>query len=98
MSLPAPLPAEAASPRRAVVTGADSGIGRAVAAALAGGGLDVGITYHSDAGGAEETAAEARSHGVTAHVRQLDLTDLPAAADVVDAFAGDLGGIDVLVN
>ena len=36
VSLPAPLPAEAASPRRAVVTGADSGIG---CAALAGGGL-----------------------------------------------------------
>jgi len=98
VSLPAPLPAEAASPRRAVVTGADSGIGRAVVAALAGGGLDVGITYHSDADGAEETAAEARSHGVTAHVRKLDLTELPGAADVVDAFAEDLGGIDVLVN
>ncbi|MGW5720925.1 SDR family oxidoreductase [Amycolatopsis sp. NPDC003865] len=98
MSLPAPLPADAASPRRAVVTGADSGIGRAVAVALAGGGLDVGITYHSDADGAEETAAEVRSCGVTAHVRQLDLTRLPEAADVVDAFAGDLGGIDVLVN
>ncbi|MEV6641583.1 SDR family oxidoreductase [Amycolatopsis sp. NPDC051371] len=98
MSLPAPLPAEAASPRRAVVTGADSGIGRAVAVALAGGGLDVGLTYHSDADGAEETAAEVRSHGVAAHIRQLDLTRLPEAADVVDAFAGDLGGIDVLVN
>ncbi|WIV54299.1 SDR family oxidoreductase [Amycolatopsis nalaikhensis] len=98
MSLPAPLPAEAASPRRAVVTGADSGIGRAVAVALAGGGLDVGITYHSDADGAEETAAEVRSRGAAAHVRRLDLTELPGAADVVDAFAEDLGGIDVLVN
>ncbi|WP_318307012.1 SDR family oxidoreductase [Amycolatopsis solani] len=95
---PAPLPAEAASPRSAVVSGADSGIGRAVAVALAGGGLDVGITYHSDADGAEETAAEVRSRGVAAHVRKLDLTELPGAADVVDAFADDLGGIDVLVN
>ncbi|MEQ0559988.1 SDR family oxidoreductase [Amycolatopsis sp. NEAU-NG30] len=98
MPLPAPLPADAATPRRAVVTGADSGIGRAVAVALAGGGLDVGITYHSDADGAEETAAEVRSHGVAAYVRRLDLTELPGAADVVDAFAEDLGGIDVLVN
>jgi NAD(P)-dependent dehydrogenase (short-subunit alcohol dehydrogenase family) len=31
-------------------------------------------------------------------VRRLDLTDLPVAADVIDAFAEDLGGIDVLVN
>jgi NAD(P)-dependent dehydrogenase (short-subunit alcohol dehydrogenase family) len=98
VSLPAPLPAEAASPRCAVVTGADSGIGRAVAVALAGGGLDVGVTYHSDADGAEETAAEVRSRGVAAYVRRLDLTELPGAADVVDAFAEDLGGIDVLVN
>src|SRR5690349_2576117 len=98
VSLPAPLPAEAASPRCAVVTGADSGIGRAVAVALAGGGLDVGITYHSDADGAEETAAEVRERGAKAYVRQLDLTGLPEAADVIDAFAGDLGGLDVLVN
>lgn len=95
---PAPLPADAASPRRAVVTGSDSGIGRAVAVALAGGGLDVGITYHADADGAEATAAEVRERGVQAYVRRLDLTELPAAADVIDAFAEDLGGIDVLVN
>ncbi|MDT7802098.1 MAG: hypothetical protein QOI78_5531 [Actinomycetota bacterium] len=97
-AVPAPLPADAAPPRRAVVTGADSGIGRAVAVALADGGLDVGITYHSDAEGAEKTAAEVRDRGVTAHVRRLDLTELPGAAGVVDAFAEDLGGIDVLVN
>ncbi len=98
MPTPAPLPAEAASPRRAVVTGADSGIGRAVAVALALGGLDVGVTYREDAEGAEKTAAEVRSHGVAAHVRHLDLTRLPEAADVIDAMAADLGGIDVLVN
>jgi NAD(P)-dependent dehydrogenase (short-subunit alcohol dehydrogenase family) len=97
-AVPAPLPAEAATPRRAVVTGADSGIGRAVAVALAGGGLDVGITYHSDADGAEETAAEVRSRGVQAHVRRLDLTELPDAAGVIDDFAAELGGLDVLVN
>jgi NAD(P)-dependent dehydrogenase (short-subunit alcohol dehydrogenase family) len=43
----APLPQDW-RPTRAVVTGSDSGIGRAVAVALAGGGLDVGITYHRD--------------------------------------------------
>ncbi|WP_233611509.1 SDR family oxidoreductase [Amycolatopsis sp. WAC 01376] len=95
---PAPLPAEAAPPRRAVVTGSDSGIGRAGAVALAKDGLDVGITYHSDAAGAEATAAEVREQGVAAHVRRLDLTELPGAAGVIDAFAEDLGGIDVLVN
>jgi NAD(P)-dependent dehydrogenase (short-subunit alcohol dehydrogenase family) len=94
-----PLPQDrAGTPRRAVVTGSDSGIGRAIAVALAGGGVDVGITFHEDKTGAEETAAEVENAGVRAVVRHLDLTDLPAAADVIDKFAADLGGLDVLVN
>ncbi|MEV0354448.1 SDR family oxidoreductase [Nocardia sp. NPDC050697] len=99
MATIAPLAQErTGAPRRAVVTGSDSGIGRAIALALAGGGVDVGVTYHEDRAGAEETAAAAREHGVTAAVRHLDLTELPAAADAVDELADELGGLDVLVN
>ena len=99
VGLPAPLPEErAGAPLRAIVTGSDSGIGRATAVALAGGGVDVGITYHRDADGAEQTAKQAREAGVNAVVRQLDLTDLPASAAVVDELAAELGGLDVLVN
>ncbi|KPI20558.1 short-chain dehydrogenase/reductase SDR [Actinobacteria bacterium OV450] len=43
------------SPSTAVVTGSDSGIGRAVAVRLAESGLDVGITWHEDEEGAERT-------------------------------------------
>lgn len=86
------------APLTAVVTGADSGIGKAVAVALAGGGVDVGITYHQDADGAERTADEVREAGARCAVRQLDLTALPGAADVIDELAGELGGVDVLVN
>ena len=82
----------------AIVTGSDSGIGRAVAVALAGGGVDVGITYHSDEQGAKDTASEAASLGARTAVRRLDLTELPAAGDVVDDLAGELGGVDILVN
>jgi NAD(P)-dependent dehydrogenase (short-subunit alcohol dehydrogenase family) len=85
-------------PRRAIVTGSDSGIGRATAVALAADGCDVGITWHRDSAGAEETAEEVRGWGRRAEVRRLDLTDLPAAADVVDELAEALGGVDVLVN
>ena len=93
----APLPDEW-RPMTAVVTGSDSGIGRAVAVALAGGGIDVGITYHSDEAGARQTAAEAEEHGVRTAIRRLDLTDLPTATAAIDELADELGGVDVLVN
>jgi NAD(P)-dependent dehydrogenase (short-subunit alcohol dehydrogenase family) len=85
-------------PRTAIVTGSDSGIGRATAVALARAGCDVGVTWHSDEDGARGTAKEVTELGRRAEVRQLDLTRLPAAADVIDELADALGGVDVLVN
>jgi NAD(P)-dependent dehydrogenase (short-subunit alcohol dehydrogenase family) len=84
--------------RVAIVTGADSGIGAASAVALAHAGFDVGITYRADEKGANATAQRVRSTGRRAEVRQLDLTQLPAAAAAVDALADTLGGLGVLVN
>jgi NAD(P)-dependent dehydrogenase (short-subunit alcohol dehydrogenase family) len=86
------------TPRTAIVTGSDSGIGRATAVALAGAGLDVGITWHRDHAGAERTAEEVRSHGRRAEIARLDTTDLDGAGAVVDDLADRLGGLDVFVN
>ncbi|MDF2558844.1 MAG: hypothetical protein K0R99_290 [Microbacterium sp.] len=85
-------------PRHAIVTAADSGIGRATAVALGAAGIDVGVTWHTDRDGAEETAEEVRTHGARAVVAQLDVTDIPACGDVVDGLITELGGIDVFVN
>lgn len=86
------------APTTAIVTGSDSGIGKATAVALARAGMDVGVTWHSDKEGAEETAGEIRGLGRKAVVRQLDTSELRSAAGVIDELAEELGGLDVFVN
>jgi len=82
----------------AIVTGSDSGIGRATAVALAREGYDVGVTWHEDEEGARATAAEAAEHGARTAVSSLDLTRPAEAAVAVAALAAELGSLDVLVN
>ncbi len=78
-----------------IVTGSDSGIGRAAALALARAGHDVGVTWHTDAPGAEQTARAVRGEGANAVIARLDLTNRPA--DVVEELAAELGGLWGLV-
>ncbi|MFI7608377.1 SDR family oxidoreductase [Micromonospora sp. NPDC049366] len=85
-------------PRVAVVTGADSGIGKACAVALAAAGFDIGLTWYGDPDGAQRTADEVRAAGRRCEVAEMDLTRLPGAADVIDELADRLGGVGVLVN
>ncbi|MFE5405944.1 SDR family oxidoreductase [Streptomyces sp. NPDC056580] len=92
------MTASAETRKVAVITGSDSGIGRATAVRLAEAGLDVGITWHTDEKGAQETAREVRAKGRRAAVARLDLTELPGAADTVDDLCAELGRVDVLVN
>ena len=82
----------------AIVTGSDSGIGKATAVRLARDGFDVGITWHTDREGAERTAREVQELGRRAAVTQLDVTRVDEAGEIVEALAGELGALDVFVN
>jgi NAD(P)-dependent dehydrogenase (short-subunit alcohol dehydrogenase family) len=82
----------------AIVTGGNSGIGRATAVALAEKGFDVGSTWHRVKERAESAVAEIERIGRRCAVRHLDLHAVQEGAQAVDELAEDLGGLDVLVN
>src|SRR3954453_19443542 len=82
----------------AIVTGSDSGIGKATAVKLSERGFDLGITYRSDEDGANGTKREVESRGRRAEVRHADLSDVRRGGSVVTELADALGGLDVLVN
>jgi NAD(P)-dependent dehydrogenase (short-subunit alcohol dehydrogenase family) len=85
--------------RRAVVTGGDSGIGRAVALAFAREGADVAISYlEAEQRDADETARVVRDAGRTALQLPGDLQDEDYCRSLVERTAQELGGVDILVN
>lgn len=83
--------------KRAVVTGAGSGLGRAFAQALAEAGADiVVIDQHADR--AEETGAQIQGAGATCRVAVLDVRDSAAIVQLVEEITSDGESIDILVN
>ena len=82
----------------ALITGADSGIGRGIAEALARDGADVVVNYRSDAAGAEETARRVRAAGCRAVTVRADVGRPDEVAAMFAAVDQALGRLDVPVN
>jgi 2-deoxy-D-gluconate 3-dehydrogenase len=83
--------------RRALVTGASRGLGKAMAGALAAAGADV-VCASSSPGGASQTAASIRAMGRTAWELDADLADNSAVAALAKEAQRVAGHIDILVN
>jgi NAD(P)-dependent dehydrogenase (short-subunit alcohol dehydrogenase family) len=84
--------------KKAVITGGDSGIGRAIAVAFAREGADVLISYLNEDDDAEETVRVVRGAGRTAIAIPGDLTAERHCQSIVQRALKEFGGLDVLVN
>jgi NAD(P)-dependent dehydrogenase (short-subunit alcohol dehydrogenase family) len=83
--------------RRALVTAAGRGLGRAIALALADAGADIALGLR-DAASADELIAEIEAKGRRALPLQMDVLDLAQSRHAIDAAIEAFGGIDILVN
>ncbi|YCK41963.1 SDR family oxidoreductase [Actinomadura sp. ATCC 39365] len=84
--------------KKALITGGDSGIGRAVAVAFAKEGADVAIAYLDEHDDANHTRGLVEQEGRRCVLLPGDLGDRDHCATVVEQAVSELGGLDVLVN
>ena len=84
--------------RAAVITGADSGIGRAVAIAFAREGADVLISYLNETDDAEETAHWVRQAGRRPILMPGDISEQGHCREIIQQAVSEFGRLDILVN
>jgi NAD(P)-dependent dehydrogenase (short-subunit alcohol dehydrogenase family) len=82
----------------AVITGGDSGIGRAVAIAYAREGADVLISYLSEDSDAKDTASYVEKAGRRVVLVKGDVADPQHCRDIIQTAVDELGGVDILVS
>jgi len=82
----------------AIVTGGDSGIGRAVAVLFAREGADVAVVFHTHDEDARETSSEVEAAGRRCLLAKGDVGDFEFCRSVAERVVRDLGHIDILVN
>ncbi len=83
------------SGRKAIVTGANTGIGQGIAVALAKAGADLALVGRS---AAEETQSLVQAEGRKAILVEADLSSIAPVGDVVSQTVEELGQVDILVN
>jgi NAD(P)-dependent dehydrogenase (short-subunit alcohol dehydrogenase family) len=84
--------------KTALVTGAQQGIGRAIAIEFAAAGADVAINWLDDEAAVREVAAVAVGHNRRAVTIRADMAKLSEVREMVEAVVTEFGGIDILVN
>jgi NAD(P)-dependent dehydrogenase (short-subunit alcohol dehydrogenase family) len=84
--------------KRALITGADSGIGRAVALAFAREGADVAVSYLDEHDDAAATQQLVQAEGRNCLLLPGDISSPAHCRDIVSKTVGAFGGIDILVN
>ena len=84
--------------RRALITGASRGIGRAAAEALAGAGAAVAVNYARSAAEAEAVGDALRAGGVEVEVIRADIADAAQVHGMFEHLKARWGGVDILVN
>ena len=84
--------------QKALVTGANSGIGRATAIALGQAGADVVVNFVTGEDSAEAVAAKIREAGVRAYAHCADVSDEGQVKEMFTGMCAELGTIDILVN
>lgn len=84
--------------KKALVTGASKGIGRAIALRFAQEGADVAFTFLSSVEKGEALEKELAAFGVNAKGFRSDASDFKAAEQLISDVVGTLGGLDILVN
>ncbi len=84
--------------QKALVTGANSGIGRAVAIAMGQAGSDVVVNYVRDEAQANEVVEEIRDAGSEAYAHKCDVSKETQVVDMFAAMLERFGTIDILVN
>lgn len=84
--------------KRALVTGSSSGIGQAIAIALANAGARVAVNYRSSHDGAEKTRQQIESAGGEALVIQADVSNADEVAAMFQQIDDAWGGVDIVIN